>query len=282
MTAAVTDFTQFTDLRRDAAQNDPAVLREVAGQFEALFLQTMLKNMREASLGDPLLGDSDQMEMYQDMMDQQLSVEMASGRGIGFADMLVRQLGGDPQDSAIPLDKSLPTLAQAEPTWSSPEEFAAEIWPHAQRAAQKIGVQPEAIVAQAALETGWGAHVMPTREGNSSFNLFGIKGGNGWQGGETLRRTIEFEGGVARQQTAKFRSYDDVGAAFADYAQFIADNPRYERVLDQGTNTQGFAAALQDSGYATDPEYAAKINDILDGPTMRRVLAGLKSGDDNA
>ena len=87
MTAAITDFTQFTEMRRDAAQNDPEVLREVASQFEALFLQTMLKNMREASLGDPMLGNSDQFEMYQDMMDQQLSVEMASGRGIGLADI---------------------------------------------------------------------------------------------------------------------------------------------------------------------------------------------------
>ena len=175
MTAAITDFTQFTEMRRDAAQNDPEVLREVASQFEALFLQTMLKNMREASLGDPMLGNSDQFEMYQDMMDQQLSVEMASGRGIGLADMLVRQLGGDDSTSAIPLDKSLPTARYAQPTWSSPEAFAQEIWPHAQRAAEKIGVAPEAIVAQAALETGWGAHVMPARDGNSSYNLFGIK-----------------------------------------------------------------------------------------------------------
>lgn len=282
MTASITDFTQFTEMRRDALQNDPEVLREVAGQFEALFLQTMLKNMREASLGDPLLGNSDQLEMYQDMMDQQLSVEMASGKGIGLAEMLVRQLGGEDAATAVPLNKSLSTMRSHEPTWASPEAFARDIWPHAQRAAEEIGVEPQAIVAQAALETGWGAHVMPARDGNSSYNLFGIKGGNGWQGGETVRRTIEFEDGIPRQQNARFRSYDDVGAAFADYTQFIAENPRYANVRDHGENTESFAAALQDSGYATDPEYAAKINDILDGPTMRRVMADLRSGDDNA
>lgn len=282
MTASITDINHFSNLRRGAEQNDPEVLREVASQFEALFLQTMLKSMRDASLGDDIMGNSDQFEMYQDMMDKQLSLEMASGRGIGFADLLVRQLGGEPYDTPVHAPESASTSRYTEPTWSSPEAFAEDIWPHAQRAAEKIGVEPEAIMAQAALETGWGAHVMPTRDGNSSYNLFGIKGGNGWQGGETVRRTIEFENGIPRQQNARFRSYDNVGAAFADYTQFIAENPRYEGARNHGSDSQGFAAALQNSGYATDPEYAAKINDILDGPTMRRVMAGLKSGDDNA
>ena len=97
-----------------------------------------------------------------------------------------------------------------------------------------------------------------------------------------MRRTIEFDDGIPSRQNARFRSYDDVGAAFADYTRFIAENPRYESARNHGSDSQSFTAALQDSGYATDPEYAAKINDILDGPTMRRVLAGLKSGDDNA
>ena len=88
MTGAITDFNQYAGLRLAAENKDPAVLREVAGQFEALFIQTLMKNMREASLGDPVFGNSDQHEMYQEMMDQQLAVEMASGNGIGLADML--------------------------------------------------------------------------------------------------------------------------------------------------------------------------------------------------
>lgn len=285
MTAAITDFSQFTDLRKAAGENDPAALREVANQFEALFLQTMLKSMREASLGDPLFGDSEQMEMYQGMMDQQMAVELASGKGVGLADMLVRQLGGadaakfEPRETAYPISSrsSAPAKPNA-PTWSTPEAFARDIWPHAERVAKDLDVPAEAIVAQAALETGWGKHVMPDKNGETSFNLFGIKSGNGWQGDHVVRDTLEFENGMPRQEKAKFRSYDNVAAAFSDYRDFIDGNPRYSDVRDQGADGAGFARALQDSGYATDPDYAAKINGIMEGPTMRRVLAELRAG----
>ncbi len=285
MTSIVTDFTQYADLRRAAERNDPAALREVAVQFEALFLQTMLKSMRDASLGDPLFGDSDQHEMYQGMMDQQLAVEMASGKGVGLADMLVRQLGGGdatkltrPEASFAVTRNAASNQKPAGPTWPDAESFARDIWPHAERTARKLNVAPEAIVAQAALETGWGQHVMPDRDGATSFNLFGVKSGSGWAGDYVVRNTLEFEGGVPRSQLARFRSYDDVAAAFSDYTDFISDNPRYSAVRDHGPDVAGFARALQDSGYATDPDYAQKISNILDSPTMRRVMSGLKAG----
>ncbi len=285
MTAAITDLNQFTGLRLAAEKNDPAALREVAGQFEALFIQTMLKNMREASLGDPLFGDSDQHELYQGMMDQQLALEMASGKGIGLAEMLVRQLGGA---EASKLSRSgreftLPGVAgsgsvaaKPAPDWSDPRAFVRDIWPHAERAAKRLNVAPEAIVAQAALETGWGAHVMPAADGSSSFNLFGIKAGGSWSGDAVTRRTLEFESGVPRPQYARFRAYSDVAATFDDYARFLSDNPRYESVLGRGADSQGFARALQASGYATDPRYAEKLTSILDSPTMRSVMSELK------
>ena len=282
MTAAITDFSQYTDLRAAAGKHDPAALREVAGQFEALFLQTMLKDMRAASLGDPILGDSDQMDMYQGMMDQQLALEMASGKGVGLAAMLVQQLGGTPPEiprrpdgsyslSARPGRRSdgmqppgsdsSPTLAtespravelaqhspvppKPRPPWSDPASFARDIWPHAERAGRRLDVAPEAIVAQAALETGWGRHVMPDRHGQSSFNLFGIKAGGGWQGEQVSRRTLEFEAGVPRPQTARFRAYANVAASVADYARFLTDNPRYEAVSGHGDDVAGFAEAL--------------------------------------
>lgn len=285
MTAAITDFTQYTGLRKAAGENDPAALREVANQFEALFLQTMLKSMREASLGDPLFGNSDQHEMYQGMMDQQLAVELASGKGVGLADMLVRQLGG--ADSSGPARSgnsfSLPRTAETtvkslRPEWSDPQSFARDIWPHAERTAKKLNVAPEAIVAQAALETGWGKHVMPDNNGAASFNLFGIKSGAGWRGDEVARNTLEFEAGVPRPQQAKFRSYENVETAFSDYTEFLAENPRYKNVRDHGSDVVGFAQALQDSGYATDPHYAEKIGNVLAGPTMARALSELKTG----
>ena len=315
MTAAITDFNHFAGLRAAADRNDPAVLREVAGQFEALFLQSMLKSMREASLGDPIFGDSDQMEMYQGMMDQQLSLEMASGKGVGLADMLVRQLGG--ADTKIPTrpdgsfsladisrtriaetnpakSYSSPTLTaslqiraetpaqsaapqETKPAWSDPQSFARDIWPHAERAGRRLQVAPEAIVAQAALETGWGAHVMQDNLGENSFNLFGIKAGGGWQGEQVSRRTLEFENGVPRPQKAHFRAYNDIAATFSDYADFLTDNPRYGAVSGHGNDVAGFANALQSAGYATDPEYADKITRVLNSPTMKSVIRDLKN-----
>ena len=338
MTAAITDFNQFAGLRAAAEKNDPAVIREVAGQFEALFVQSMLKSMRDASMGDPIFGDNNQMDMYQGMMDQQLSLEMASGKGIGLADMLVRQLGGtetgappsrageyslshlpksysappgdthgdksfslanvarvtsssarlqpdsanhlpspgEPQpDTAEPLQS--PVLHKPQPTWSDPESFARDIWPHAERAGRKLGVAPEAIVAQAALETGWGAHVMPDQRGDSSYNLFGIKASGGWQGEQVARRTLEFKDGVPRPQHAQFRAYDDVAATFADYADFLIDNPRYGAVSGHGNDVAGFANALQSAGYATDPKYADKITRVVNSPTMKSVMQDLKN-----
>ena len=286
MSASITDFSQFTGLRAAAQRNDPAALREVAGQFEALFVQTMLKTMREASLGDPIFGNSDQHEMYQGMMDKQLALEMASGKGIGLADMLVRQLGGadaaktyrPTTEYAVPPRMSAPAPTQEPATrWSDPKAFARDIWPHAERAARKLGIAPEAIVAQAALETGWGEHVMPGRNGQSSLNLFGIKAGSGWQGQAVSRRTLEFEAGVPVPQRAEFRAYDNLGQAFEDYTRFLADNPRYTNVRGHGEDTAGFAKALQGSGYATDPDYADKITRILESPTMRSVMSDLKN-----
>ncbi len=326
MTAAITDFTQYADLRLAADSRDPEVLREVAGQFEALFLQSMLESMREASLGDPLFGESDQHEMYRGMLDQQLAAELATGKGIGLADMIVRQLGGGNdtsngqqlpegdlaagaagssrwfpvpsrdqwtgpllpvyRDGSSPVDATPPTGATADLGdadsetrygWADPASFARDVWPHAQRVASRLNVAPEAVMAQAALETGWGRHVMPGDDGAISNNLFGIKAGAGWDGDSVARRTLEFDGGVPHQEVARFRTYDDVADSFDDYAAFLADNPRYKRVLDKGADVDGFAQAIADSGYATDPNYADKISRVANGDLMHEVLAPLKN-----
>ncbi len=274
MVAPVHDMSQFAGLRARAENNDPAALREVAGQFEALFLQTMLKSMRDASVGDPIFGESDQFEMYQGMLDQQIALEMASGKGVGLADMLVRQLGGD---------QAAYGAAQApgrSAVWDSPESFARDVWPHAERVANELGVAPEAVLAQAALETGWGRHVMADRDGASSYNLFGIKAGQGWNGEIVAQQTLEFDGEIPRSEFARFRAYSDVGATFDDYATLLQENPRYSRVGGQRGDVRAFAEALQQSGYATDPDYARKIEEIANSPTMQRVLDALKNGGD--
>lgn len=292
MTAAITDFSQFTALRNGADRNDPAALREVAGQFEALFIETMLKNMREASPKDPLVGDSESFEMYQGMLDQQLALEMASGRGIGLAEMLVRQMGGGNAAGeaavpvftpgvnigpGLPVVRRLPAEAATGPVWDSPESFAREVWPHVETVARRLNVPPEAVLAQAALETGWGRHVPAGTNGQSSLNLFGIKAGGSWDGNSVSQRTLEFDGGVAKQETARFRAYRSVAESINDYFQVLSGNPRYASVSDHGDDVAGFAAALQESGYATDPHYAEKIARVAGSETMTRVLTGLKS-----
>lgn len=287
MTAAITDFSQYAGLRAGADQNDPQVLREVAGQFEALFVQSMLKNMRAASLAEPVFGQSDQHEMYQDMLDQQLSIEMSSGAGIGLAEMLVRQLGGGTallSTSSTGSNLTMPVRSPPRsgavanlPTWSDPAEFARDLWPHARRVARRLNVAPEALLAQAALETGWGEHVISGPAGSSN-NLFGIKAGGSWDGESVRKQTLEISGGVAHMEHASFRAYPDLASTFNDYARFIEGNPRYNSVQNHGDDVRGFADALQASGYATDPQYADKITRVLRSDTMQSAIRGLKTG----
>ena len=262
MTSSITDFGQFHALRAGAQHNDPDVLREVAGQFEALFIESLLKNMREASLGDPIFGDSHSHEMYQGLMDQQMSVHLATGPGIGLADMLVRQLGGSAPTAAV----------NAKSQWSNAKEFVRDVLPHAQRVAKRLNVTPVAILAQAALETGWGEHVPGLQNGDSSFNLFGIKAGSNWKGASVTKATLEVTDGVAHRAVADFRAYDGVGDSFDDYANLLTSNSRYAAAKNQGDDVEAFGRALQEGGYATDPAYAEKISRIANSSVMRDAL----------
>ena len=282
---SATEFSQYAGLRAAAKNNDPDALREVAGQFEALFMQTMLKNMRAGQLAEPLFG-GEQHKMYVEMMDQQFAIEMASGRGLGFADMLVKQLGGSPTATSISSASPTGSLFAVAPTqgptteresWDDPSQFAADIWPHANRAANRLGVAPEAIMAQAALETGWGQHVMRFGDGSNSNNLFGIKADSEWYGGSVVRQTLEVADGVPEVVRARFRAYPDLEATFADYTRLLSEQPRYQAVPGS-TDVESFANALQDAGYATDPNYAEKIMRIARGDTLSGALHTLKEG----
>lgn len=286
MKPIVTDFQQFTALRSEARSGDAAALREAANQFEAIFLQTMLKSMRDASMGDPIFGDSNASETYRDLFDKQLAMEISSGPGLGFADLLVRQLGGggpaEPgaaRSETAPIGRRVPIEGISDrPLWQSPREFVRTVWPYASRAADRLNVNPRALVAQAALETGWGRHVIADDVGRSSLNLFGVKAGSGWDGDAVTVRTIEYRGGAARPEMASFRAYPSLSAGFDDYARILGSNPRYESVLNRGDDVEGYAEALQASGYATDPAYADKIKSLLGSETMTRALESLKFG----
>lgn len=186
-------------------------------------------------------------------------------------------------DRAIDFAKSTGNTAwQAAQKWifSGPEDFVQKLAPYAQAVADKLGVSVRAILAQAALETGWGRHMPREADGSSSFNMFGIKAGDGWRGKRVNVPTLEFKDGVTVRSNASFRAYAGPARSFADYARLLANNPRYAGALGQGDNVSGFAHALRRAGYATDPSYAAKLTAIANSGTMREALASLKNPSD--
>jgi flagellar protein FlgJ len=148
------------------------------------------------------------------------------------------------------------------------EDFVREIWPLAVRAGEKLGVNPRAIVAQAALETGWGSRLIRDDAGVSGNNLFGIKADANWTGERVTVMTLEYEGGLPKPQRAPFRAYPDLAAGFEDYVRFLQGNPRYTDALRAGGNSADYAERLQSAGYATDPRYAEKIRSIIASPAL--------------
>jgi flagellar protein FlgJ len=271
----------------------------VAKQFESLFVQTMLKSMRAATPGDSLFG-GDGVKQYRSLLDQQLAINVSQGPGIGLAAMLERQLlaqsGLSKDTPPAPATHSLaayrrrppvpaspagpPAAAPATSTqtvpWESPESFVRSIWPTAQRTADSLGIPPEALVAQAALETGWGAHVLRQADGRSSFNLVNIKAHAGWAGDTVQVATLEYRDGSTVRQTADFRAYSSVAEAFADYADFLRRQPRYAEALNSGGDASAFLRSLQRAGYATDPAYADKVQRIMDSDALRLGQNGFK------
>jgi flagellar protein FlgJ len=285
-----TDFRQFAQLRANARTDDPAALREVARQFESVFTKMMLESMRAASFGDPLFG-SDQGDMYQDMMDDQLAIEMSQGKGLGLADLLIRQLSHGANVQAP--GENAPEGVGAGGTGAgkagesgdaAKQKFLDMIGPAAEKAGRELGIDPRAIIAQAALETGWGRSTPGQHSGGTeSNNLFGIKVGASWSGAAVDAATHEYADGVARGEVARFRAYGDAQASVSDYVSLLRDNPRYAAALNTGDDVRAFATALQRAGYATDPNYANKLVGVAEQVAeqldrRQEVAASLKAG----
>lgn len=278
-TSAV-DLADLRALRGQAAADAPEALEAVARQFEALFINMMLDSMRSATVTSDL-SDSGEMELYQQMFDRQVASGLAQGGGLGLARMIVEQLSrslpeaarGEAAGGAAAAEPAAPVRADRP---ASPGEFIRQVLPHARRAAAELGVHPMALVAQAALETGWGGRLPRRADGESSNNLFGIKATGGWAGERAVARTVEFEDGVAVQRREQFRAYQDIGQAFADYVRLIRESPRYAEARAAGPDPLRYAEALQAAGYATDPAYAEKIRAILGSETMAEAWSLLK------
>ncbi|VAW70975.1 Flagellar protein FlgJ [peptidoglycan hydrolase] [hydrothermal vent metagenome] len=319
--AIYNDFQALGALKKGARENSPEAIKQVAQQFESLFVQMMLKSMRDTVPENELFGSNGE-KMYQEMYDKQLSQHISNGRGMGLAKVIERQLGG--VDSAeIRADKSVKNyfetarefpqtmagkthmdnavivsklqrstaslshnklnnnnnvqLESEKENLNKQASFINKILPYALRASEKLGVDAGVLIAQSALETGWGQYLPAKANGLSGNNFFGLKADQRWQGEKIEIATLEYRHGVMQQEKAEFRAYDSASQAFEDYTDFIFSNPRYQQALEVAYDAEAYARELQKAGYATDPDYASKINRIRNDKTLQARLSELTS-----
>jgi peptidoglycan hydrolase FlgJ len=286
------DVKDVNALRQAVRQNSPDAIKNSARQFEAMFMNMVMKSMRDATPQEGIF-DNQQSKMVTSMLDQQMSQNLAK-RGVGLADVLIRQLSS-PGTNSLPLPakqnqgeqqatnpatigsdigdkyatapqipvvvsdtdhvrRSLPAHIQA---------FRACVTAHAEEASRTTGIPAKFMIGQAALESGWGKREIKAADGTSSHNLFGMKATSGWKGKVVETATTEYVNGVVHKKIEKFRAYDSYADAFRDYAKLLSNNPRYQNVLATAQDASGFAQGLQKAGYATDPNYAAKLTHII-------------------
>ncbi|WP_317931641.1 flagellar assembly peptidoglycan hydrolase FlgJ [Halioxenophilus sp. WMMB6] len=299
---AYTDLNSLNDVKKLGRNKDPQAIMKVAQEFESYFISQLMKEMRSCVdlIGKDNFANTGEMQFHQQMFDQQMSMEMAGKGGYGLADMLARQMMNQYQldwqsasESQPVTQRILPTavtsssLARvaapgAETNLSAKttsdaanakvsaeninrDNFLSALSEHAEQAANRLGVNKNVLLAQAALETGWGEHITANATGSSN-NLFNIKSDGRWQGDSVQVTTVEYRDGVAARERANFRSYDTIAESFDDYVQFMQGNPRYQKALECAADNQAYVEHLQAAGYATDPDYASKIMAILQRP----------------
>jgi len=309
-------------------ESKKAALQEAAQQFEAIFMQMLLKSMRKAEevLESDSPFNSQSTKFYRDMHDQQMAVELSSNGTLGLSELIVRQLGGDENftprtvlrsdgnleqlqktnqqvntspDTAqlskpiidnskpfslfangkiatnlendtripfVPLKTTSDTIENnsksvnfSTPDFTQPKDFVTALTEPAKAVQAKIGVPFQVVIAQAALETGWGQKIIKDEQGSSSHNLFNIKADDRWAGEKVKKDSLEFENGAMVKKSAPFRAYQSLKESFNDYANFLTSNDRYQDALEKSNNVEHFVQGLQKAGYATDPQYANKI-----------------------
>ncbi|KPP97704.1 flagellar assembly peptidoglycan hydrolase FlgJ [Marinobacter sp. HL-58] len=294
------------------------VAKQFEGLFLSEMVKSMRKAGDVFAEGNYL--NSSQSEFYQEMFDSQLSLTLSQKQGTGLSEALVRQLSrqipgmteeGKPlaahKAELADYDRNVPVLSPRLPEqvdkvnrvaempapavkpetgatlpdrFESPEQFVRELLPVAERVAEQSGINPRLMIAQAALETGWGRHMIEGDGGSPSFNLFGIKADQRWQGGSVDIATTEFREGVPMNERAAFRAYPDYESSFRDYVSFLESNPRYRDVLAAADDPDQFASKLQEAGYATDPNYGAKIRRIMNNDSMTTLSMGSRGAEE--
>jgi len=247
---SIVDLQGLGQLRHD----QPGALEQAAQQFESLIIGMMLKTARDAQLAEGLF-DNSQSRQYLELMDQQVALELAQTGGFGFSEMIMDQLGAtQPEAQSF----------QA----ATPADFMRELLPEARRVADTLGLDPKLLLAQAALETGWGQSLPRHADGRSSNNLFGVKAGPGWRGASVMQWTLENIDGVMTKQRDRFRAYASTAASFADYADLMTQSARYRPALTVSGDAEAYARQVASQGYATDPDYADKWLSIYRGALM--------------
>jgi flagellar protein FlgJ len=293
--ALAADASSLNQLKLQAGQATPESIRETAKQFESLFMRELIKSMREATMKSGML-DNPGSDLGTDLLDQQFAVQM-SGKPGGLSDLIAAQLsrqmgvaspsasigastsptkptgssgarGANGTSGSISSLQKAASLAAYSPNSVKPSAsqsgFVAQHSDSAARIAQETGIPASFMIGQAGHETGWGKFEIKKADGQPAYNLFGIKAGPGWKGQTAEVVTTEYVGGVAQKKVAKFRAYDSYDDSFRDYARLITQSPRYAKVTEQTGSAQAFAASLQKAGYATDPNYAAKLSRAIE------------------
>ena len=282
------DIGSLDRLRQQAVNgeegSEKAALTAAAKQFESIFTSMLFKSMRDAnsSFKSDMLNSQNE-QFYRQMQDDQMASELSASGSLGLADMIVAQLSAGqasdatedkvrsegfdtslerPQYSGRSEDRA-PEVQSASAvkqpaSFDSPESFVTSMKPYAEKAASALGVDSSLLLAQAALETGWGSKMIKNSLGNSN-NLFNIKSDRSWKGDKVATQTLEFHGKTAVKESASFRSYSNFEDSFNDYVKFLNENPRYETALQHQGNSENFIKGIHQAGYATDPNYADKV-----------------------
>lgn len=337
-----TDLNSLDTIRRQGKLDEDGAIKRAAKEFEAFFLNMMLKSMRQASqvIGEDSPLFSQQEKMFTSMLDEQLSVNLSQGGHLKIADLMYAQLTGQQgrKNDSLPLSQHLSNARSRQTTSveNKPEErvqinemqeliqhielqtgsaleiktpvetvslkpeqtkteskpfkaalfekaqdFIEQLMPLAKKAASKLNLDPRILVAQAALETGWGKFIMHDQEGNPGFNLFGIKANNNWQGKAIHIDTLEVENQQFKKVNAAFRQYQSFEQSFEDFINFIQSNPRYHKAVEVAEDTHQFVNQLQNSGYATDPKYAQKILRIFNNQQLQQIVPSVNDESSN-
>ena len=261
------DTQSLAALRAKVGSDPKAAVREVAKQFEALFMQELMKSMRAATVRSGML-DSEGEKLGTEMLDQQFATRLTGMPG-GLSDAIVRQLERQMGAMAAPVTAAPVSTSALQPQRATriPDRSAADFVQRHTQAAQAAeaatGIPAAFMIGQAAHESGWGRREILNADGSPSNNLFGIKAGADWKGPVAETTTTEYVDGRAVKTVARFRAYASPAESFADYARLMKDSPRYQQVLAQAQDAGSFASGLQRAGYATDPAYAEKLTRVI-------------------